>query len=70
MAVIGKELCVFRAVQECTLNMPVIALLLEILGGQEPQLCSGVDLYVSPTEFDRSKTQGRKLRHNKVFHLS
>lgn len=60
MAVFGKELCVFRAVQECTLNITVIALLLEIPVGQEPQLCSAVELHVSSTEFDRSKTQGRK----------
>lgn len=53
MAVFGKELCAFRAVQECTLDMPVIALLLEIRIGQEPQLCSAVDLNVSPAEFGR-----------------
>lgn len=53
MAVFGKELLVFRAVQECILNMPVIALLLEIPIGQEPQLCSAVDLNMPPTEFGR-----------------
>lgn len=53
MAVFGKELCVFRAVQQCTLNMPVITLLLEIPTGQELQLCSAVNLNVTPTEFGR-----------------
>lgn len=46
----GKELCVFEAVQACTLNIPVIALL-EIPICQDPQLCSVVDLNVSPAEF-------------------
>lgn len=53
MSVFGKELCASGAVQECTLNMPVIALLLEIPIGQDPQLCSAVDLNVSPSQFGR-----------------
>ena len=53
MAVFGKELCTFGAVQEYTLNMPVIALLLEIPTGQDTQLCSAVDLNVSPEESAR-----------------
>lgn len=46
----GKELCGFEAVQVCTLNIPVAALL-EIPIGQDPQLCSAVDFNVSPAEF-------------------
>lgn len=49
MTVFGEELCASGALQECTLNMSVTALVLEIPVGQDPQLRS-VSCRVSPAK--------------------